>query len=234
MEKIKLNFTSYRYPNSPITETYRAIRTNVTFASISKPLKKILITSSLPGEGKTTVTMNLATVLAQAGNKVIYVNCNLRNPSVAQHLGGGNTGLTNLLTSGGDYKTYIRSVEGLTLDCLASGPLPSNPSELLISKNFSNLLSQLAQDYDYVLLDMPPVMPFTDAVAISHLVDGVILVVESELVSPQVAKEVKNRLEQAGANIIGCVLNQVKIERNKHSHSYYYSGDLEERPNRRL
>lgn len=231
MEKVKFDFTAYNNPKSPISEAYRTIRTNISFSTVDKPVRKILITSSLPNEGKTTVAINLAIILAQAGYRVILVGCDLRNPTIAHHLGGVKTGLTNVLSSDGDYKDYIRHIEGLSLDCLTSGPIPPNPSELLISQKFADLLTQLAQDYDYVLMDTPPLIPVTDAAAISRLADGVILVVESEGVSPQVAKLSKFRLEQAGANIIGCVLNQVKVEHRKgygygknygYGYGYYY------------
>lgn len=216
MEKVKFDFTAYNNPKSPISEAYRTVRTNISFATVDKSIKKILITSAISHEGKTTVSINLAIVLAQAGHRVILVGCDLRNPSIAHHLGVSNQrGLTTLLTTGGNYKDYVKSVEGLPLDCLTSGLVPPNPSELLISQKFANLVRQLEQDYDYVLLDTPPVMPVTDAAAISHLVDGVIFVVKSEGVAPQIAKTALFRLQQADAKILGCVLNQVKIEHKK-------------------
>ena len=233
----KINLTAYNNPKSPISEAYRAIRTNIQFAGVDKPLKTIIVTSATPHEGKSTVIASLAIVLAQAGKKVLLIDCDFRNPTIHKLFGLTNTGMTNFVATGEALEKIKQTVEQENLTIITAGPVPPNPSEILTSQKMSNLLDQLKQEYDYILLDTPPILPVTDAAALSHKTDGVLLVVASDEISPNEAKLAKNRLELAGANIIGCVLNKVDVAPHGYGYGkyggygygnygyYYYYGD---------
>lgn len=221
MEDTKLDLTAYANPKSPIAEAYRTLRTNLSFASVDKKIKAILITSSLPNEGKSTVVCNFAHVMAQSGMKVLVVDCDMRNPSIHKLMGIKNQGLSNILSGQGSVKDYIQNVPETTVDFLAGGPVPPNPSELLVSKSFLDFLQEMTAEYDYVMLDTPPVLPVTDAAALATRVDACIFVVESGRHAPKVVVDAKKRLEVAGAFILGVVLNKFKVEHNK-SYGYGY------------
>ena len=219
----QVNLIANTDAKSPVSEAYRTIRTNIEFSKISgKALKVILMTSALPSEGKSTTIGNLAVVMAQAGKKVVLVDCDFRKPTVHKRFKVENKGISNCVASGLSLEevTVATEVEGMYV--IPSGPIAPNPSELLASERMGELVSELAANYDYVLLDAPPIIPVTDAAVLSRKVDGVILLLASGEVSPQIAKEAKTRLEQAGAHILGVVLNKVDIGGNNNKYSYYY------------
>ena len=173
----KINLTAYTDPKSPVSEAYRTIRTNLQFAGVDKPLKTILLTSATPNEGKSTVIASLAIVMAQAGHKVVLLDCDFRNPTQHKMFGLPNKGLSNCVATDGDYHEILQHIDQENLDILTSGPVAPNPSEILMSHKMSTLLERLKEEYDYVLIDKPPVMLVTDAAAISSKVDGIIMVV---------------------------------------------------------
>ena len=150
-----------RDAKSPVAEAYRTIRTNIQFSNVGQELKTIIVTSATPNEGKSTTISNLAVVMAQAGHKVLLMDCDMRNPT------------------------------------------------------------QLKPDYDYILIDTPPIMPVTDAAVLSGKVDGLVMLVSSGEVTPAAAKEAKQRLLQAGAHILGVILNKVELA-HTHGYGYYY------------
>ena len=227
----KINLTAYKDPKSPISEAYRTIRINIQFAGVDKPLKTIIVTSATLNEGKSTVIASLGIVLAQAGKKVLLMDCDFRNPTQHKMFGLPNRGTTNYVATGEDIKNMLQQVEQENLTVLASGPVPPNPSEILTSQKMASLLEKMKAEYDYVLLDTPPILPVTDAAALSHRADGVILVVASNGIGPSEAKLAKTRLELAGANIIGCVLNKVEVAHHRYgsygygNYGYYYYYD---------
>ena len=225
----KINLTAYNDPKSPISEAYRTIRTNLQFAGVDTPLKTILFTSATPDEGKSTVIASLAIVMAQAGHKVVLLDCDFRNPTQHKMFGLPNKGLSNCVATDGDYHEILQHIDQENLDILTSGPVAPNPSEILMSA----LLERLKEEYDYVLIDTPPVMLVTDAAAISSKVDGIIMVVASKANPPSTVKMAKERLEQAGARILGCVLNKVEVAPRKYGNSYgygyYYGGQGEKK-----
>jgi protein-tyrosine kinase len=210
-------------PQSPISEQYRAIRTNLQFASIDKQLRTILITSANPSEGKSTTIANLAIVLAQQGNRVLLVDADLRKPSVHYTFRCQNTmGLTSVLTKQVTLDEAITSSEVENLTILTSGPIPPNPSELLGSKAMELLLKSADVAYDFILLDTPPVLAVTDAQLVANLCDGVILVISSGKTEVEQGVMATEILKRSKAKILGAVLNQKDI---KQSQYYYYYGE---------
>lgn len=209
-------------PKSPISEQYRAIRTNIQFASIDKDLKTLMITSSGPGEGKSTTVANLAVVMAQQGKRVLLIDGDLRKPTVHYTFKVSNIyGVTNVLTRQTKLHNAIVSTKIPDVDVLPSGPIPPNPSELIDSKSMDFLIEEASALYDYVLFDTPPIMAVTDAQLLSHRVDGVILVVSSGKTQIEGAVKAKELLNHANAKILGTVLNAKEIRNENY---YYYYG----------
>lgn len=208
---------------SPVSEAYRAIRTNLQFAGAGKPLKLISCTSATPSEGKSTTISNLAIVMAQDGKHVLLMDCDMRKPVQHKSFELPNKGLSNCIAIGTELHDVIQKDVIQNLDILTSGPVPPNPSELLGSEKMEEILETVREEYDYVLLDMPPVLPVTDAAVMASSVDGVILIISAGEVSPEEAKRAKTQLEQGGANILGVILNKVPSQNGYgYNHYYYY------------
>ncbi|MBQ9283823.1 MAG: CpsD/CapB family tyrosine-protein kinase, partial [Acidaminococcaceae bacterium] len=210
-EPIKqIDLTAFKDAKSPVTEAYRTIRTNLSFSGVDKEMKIVEVTSAVPNEGKSTVMASLAIVMAQAGKKVLLVDCDFRNPTQHKLFGLPNKGVSNCIAIGGDFHEIIQHIGQENIDILTSGPVAPNPSEILMSNRMQAFLDTAREEYDYVLIDTPPIMPVTDAAVLSSKTDGVMLVVASGQDKPELVQMAKTRLEQAGANIIGCILNKVK------------------------
>lgn len=201
-------------PTSPVSEAYRTLRTNILFASLDNPLNTLLITSTDPGEGKSTTLANLAVVMAQAGNRVMVVDCDLRRPSLHRIFGVKNTaGLTTMMVEGQAMsQPPIQDTGVPNLSIITSGPLPPNPSELLGSRRMAEVLAQLKSQADVILLDSPPIIAVADAAILASKVDGVILVVQAYKTKRDFARKAKAILEKANANLLGVVLNNVKMD----------------------
>lgn len=212
---------------SPISEAYRAVRTNLQFAGADKQLKCISFTSSTPSEGKSITISNIALAMAQDGKKVLLIDADMRKPVQHRIFGLFNKGLSNCIAMNMPLDEAIQPSDHPNLDILASGPVPPNPSELLGSQKMDELLRQVKHIYDYVLVDMPPVLAVTDAAVLSQKVDGIVFVIKSGKISPDEAKLAKTRLEQAGANILGAVLNAVPQRHSGYGYGYYYYYDEE-------
>ena len=206
---------------SPITEAYRMIRTSIQFSNEGKTLKTIVFTSAGANEGKSTVIANLAVVMAQAGHKVVLLDCDLRNPSLHNVFNLQNKGLSNCVMAGENTADVVQSSDVEDLDVLTSGPIACYPSELLGSKRMQDVLNELSEKYDYVLIDTPPVLAFTDAAVIAGKTDAVVLLMEYGKVKPALAKEAKQVLEHTRSNIIGVILNKVEVENTPESLGYY-------------
>ena len=191
----------------------------IKFFSSSRKLRTLLCTSSDAGEGKTSTVANLAVVMAQSGQKVLIIDCDMRNPSQHKLFSLHNTGLSNCLASGEPVDGFIQGTEIEDVDVITAGPVPPNPSEMLGSETMASLLKTAGEKYDYVLLDAPPVLPVTDAVVMAPMTDGIILVIGAGMVSPNEAKEVKERLQQSGTPILGVVMNKVE---NSRAYAYNY------------
>jgi capsular exopolysaccharide synthesis family protein len=204
-------------PRSAAAEAYRTLRTNLQFSSVERPVKRLLLTSSGPDEGKSTTVANLAVVMAQAELRVVAVDCDLRRPSLHEVFGlSNNEGLSSLFLTrpsvGGAapaIQPLLRQTAVAGLSVLTSGPLPPNPAELLGSARMDAILDALDQHADAVLLDSPPVVAVTDAAVLSAKVDGVLLVVGAGIVKRDLARKAKALLETVHANVLGIVVNNV-------------------------
>ncbi|MBN1146285.1 MAG: polysaccharide biosynthesis tyrosine autokinase [Anaerolineales bacterium] len=206
-------------PLMPMAEAFRTLRTNLDFAAVNRPLKTLLITSCTPSEGKTTLAVNLAAVMAQGGRKVILVDADLRRPSIHRFLGIANRkGLSDAFRNHTEISSVVTSWGDPAIAVISSGALPPNPAELLASDKMGTILSELSTKTDIVILDSPPAI-VADPIALSAKVDGVLLVIEpgkTKIGSAQVLMEQMNR---ANARVVGVVLNSMSRRRS----GYYYS-----------
>jgi len=207
---------------SPLAEAYRHLRTSVLLSTAGRAPKSLLVTSSLPGEGKTTTAVNTAISLAQTGASVVIIDADMRRPRLQSIFDmRGQEGLSSILssaTSEGDMLGLVRHDEESGLNVLTSGPIPPNPAELLGSDQMRRLMKVLQANYTHVVVDSPPVSSFTDGVLISSMVDGVLLVVHGGKSSRHIVRRSKQLLSDVGAKIFGVVLNNVNLQ----SHDYYY------------
>ncbi|MCM3652942.1 CpsD/CapB family tyrosine-protein kinase [Metabacillus litoralis] len=210
-------------PKSPIAEQFRTVRTNIQFTSVDEELQTMIVTSSGPAEGKSTVTANLAVVFAQQGKRVLLIDADLRKPTAHYTFRTENhVGLSNVLTRQATLEEAVKPTDQDNLWVMTSGPIPPNPSELLGSRGMNALLELAKNEYDVIILDSPPVLVVTDAQVLANLADGVVLVVSSGKTEIESAKKAKELLESAKAKILGVVLNNKKIEDSQYY--YYYGG----------
>lgn len=211
---------------SPEAEAFKVLRSNLHFLTIDREVKSLLVTSTAPDEGKSTISANLALTLAQTGKKVLLMDCDLRMPTLHKIFKAPNfRGLTNLLADMTTMEEAIQEIEGTGVHFLSAGPIPPNPAELLASEKMSDLIMTLRASYDYILVDAPPILAVTDAVLISPKVDGVILVSAVNKTRVDRAKEARDQLLRANARILGVVLNGVERSRDDQYYYYYYGED---------
>jgi capsular exopolysaccharide synthesis family protein len=214
-------------PKAVSSEAFRTLRTNLQFASPDAKLETILITSSVPAEGKSTVCSNLAVSIVQTGKDVILVDCDLRKPTVHKAFGLNNAvGLTSVLTGQVAVEDALQKTHCEGLSVLTAGPLPPNPTELLQSNVMQEVLKKLKLMGDQVLLDAPPVLPVADSMILSTYVDGVVLVIASRQVPREIALRAKELLQNTNARLLGVVLNQVRYSSD--GDQYYYNYYTEE------
>lgn len=210
-------------PQSPRAESFRQLRTNLQFAHVSHDSKTVLMTSTLPGEGKSTTATNLAIALAQSGQTVALVDADLRRPMIAEYLGlERNAGLTTALLGKAHIDDLLQPWGSDNLYVLASGQVPPNPSELLGSEKMKQLITQLEHAFDAVIIDAPPLLPVTDAAVLAQQVGGVVLVVGAQKVrTPDLEKSLAS-LEMVNADILGVVLNRLPSKGpDAYAYSYY-------------
>ena len=209
-------------PKSPPVEAFRALRTNLNFVTARKK-KVVLITSTLPDEGKSTISVNLALVLAQAGSKVLLVGCDMRRPSLGEAFRiSGGPGLSDHLT-GEKVRFLHANVEGC-LDFVSAGTIPPNPAELLESENMTRFLTKAREKYDYVLLDAPPVLPVTDAQILAQKSDLVLLVIEPCRIPVKALQQVRETLNAVKAPLGGIALNDKSGKGFRYHNEYNYYG----------
>lgn len=187
-----------------------------------------MTSSAVPSEGKTSTATNIAVVSAQAGKRVLIIDGDMRKPQVHQRFSVSNlNGLSNLLIKERTIEECVVQHDTAGLFLLPSGPIPPNPSEMLGSKSFSELIQQLREEFDLIILDTPPVLTVTDGLVATKVVDGVVFVLDSSKTNRALVKKSIVALEQVGANILGIVLNRVKL--NRRESAYYYNYYAEDR-----
>ena len=211
---------------SSLAEAYRQVRTSILLSTAGHAPKSLLVTSSLPSEGKTTTATNTAISLAQTGARVLIIDADMRRPRVHSVFGiKNNVGLSSILSSElteNDVLDAIQLDPKTRLNVMASGPIPPNPAELIGSDQMTKLLKLLQRHFDHVVVDSPPITSFTDGVLIASMVDGVILVVHSGRSSKQVVRKARQLVQDVGAKIFGVVLNNADL-RSQENYYYYQS-----------
>lgn len=218
----------YADSRSSLAEAYRQLRTSILLSTAGHAPKSLLITSSLPAEGKTTTATNTAISLAQTGAKVLIIDADMRRPRLHSVFSIENgEGLSTLLSSDlneAHIRKTIKQDPGTKLHLLTSGPIPPNPAELIGSQQMADLMTLLQKDFTHVVVDSPPIASFTDGVLIASMVDGVILVVHSGKSSRQVVRRARQLLNDIGAKVFGVVLNNVNLnsQENYYYQSYYH------------
>ncbi len=211
--------------NRALREAFQTLRTALMLAARGEGCQILLVTSSVPSEGKTTASFNLAKVLAAGGSRVLLIDGDLRKPKLHRMMNVKNTrGLTSLVLGEGELKDVIHGLPGSpSLDMVTSGPLPSNPPELFGKKSFKDLLDLARENYDWVVIDSPPTASVTDPVVAAQLVDMVLAVVKYGGPRRQVVANAMRTLRRGGVRIAGVLLNNVDIQRDHYYSTYYYS-----------
>lgn len=212
-----------------IEEAYKTIRTNIMFSVIKKGCKIIVVSSSTPNEGKTTTTVNLAVTIAQADQRVLLIDGDLRKPKVHQYFSLNNApGLTNYLGASisgkrkADLFSVIHPTEYENLSVLCSGSIPPNPAELLGSELMSEFLQDISQDYDYIIIDTPPINVVSDSLPVIRESDGVVLVVRQNKTTHPELQRTLSALEFIDAKVLGFVVNFAESKASKYSSKYGY------------
>jgi len=221
--KNKRQIITLTNPRSPISESYRALRTNIEFSSIDEKLQVLMVSSAGPGEGKSTTITNLAVTFAQSEKKVVLIDADLRKPTAHHTFSISNRyGLSSIISQQCSLEEGIQITDIPNLDVITSGAIPPNPAEMMGSKRMTATIEQLRQMYDIVLIDTPPLLAVTDAQIVSTKSDGVILVVDQGKVKRDIASKAVKNLESVNARILGVVLNNVKRKANEEAYYYYY------------
>lgn len=213
--------------NFGTAEAYKSIRANLNFAIPNKKCRKILFTSAMAGEGKTTTSVNTAITIAQTGAKTVIVDCDLRKARVHRMFSQANKeGVSNVLSGMNELKDVIRETNKKDLNFISAGTIPPNPSELVASTAMEKLLADLEEMFEYIVIDCPPVNVVSDALPIAKLVDGVVLVIKHKVSTYPALNDTIRSLKFAGANIVGAVMNGVDVEdvysKSKYKYKYRY------------
>lgn len=221
-----------RDPKSPVSETFRTLRTNIQFMNTNNKLKTLLITSTLPGEGKSWVASNLAITFAQAGKKVVLIDADMRKgrqytifevsprPGLSNYLSGIDSNSEE--NSMDEIIDYIQETEVKNLYVISAGNIPPNPSELLITPKMVNLLDKLKQVSDIVIIDGTPCELVTDSVILSRLVDSTVIVTAHKQTKKDALQKIVTNIQNVGGKIAGIVLNKIPVSAKKYEQSYYY------------
>jgi non-specific protein-tyrosine kinase len=213
-------------PRAPVAEAFRALRTNIQFASVDRSLHSLLVTSPSPADGKSTVVANLGVVMAQGGRSCVLVDSDLRRPRIHKLLRLSNRrGISELFVQSQIHLDgSLQKTEIPNLFVLTSGSLPPNPSELLGSEKMLEIIHQIEGQSDLLIVDSPPVLAVTDASVLAPRMDGVLLVVKPGVTKFMAVKQAVEQLRRVGANLIGIVLNEVEFKRSRYYYkSYYYT-----------
>lgn len=210
-------------PLSGLAEAARSVRTNLMFTSPDHPLRKLLVTSAAPAEGKTTVACSLAIAFAQSGQRVCIVDCDLRRPRLHRIFDrAGDFGVTNVIVGDAKIVDVAKPTIIDNLWCIPSGPIPPNPADLLHSERFRNFVRELGEQFDRVILDSPPIVAVTDAAIVSTAVDGTVFVIRAFATTTSLAKQGLRALSDVDAPLAGAVLNAVDLAKHEYGYGYYY------------
>lgn len=214
-------------PRSPVSETYRTLRTNIEFAAIDSAMQVIMVSSAGPGEGKSTTIANLAVAFSQSDRKVVLIDADMRKPTAHKTFQISNRyGLSSAISQQSTLQEVTQSTDVPNLDVITAGPIPPNPAEMLGSKRMTAMLEELRARYDIILVDTPPLLAVTDAQIVATKSDGAVLVVDQGRVKRQFAQKAIQNLQNVNARILGVVLNNVKRRSNEEAYYYYYSADV--------
>ena len=218
-------------PKSPISEVFRTLRTNIQFMNTKGKLKSILITSTLPGEGKSWVSSNLAVTFAQAGKKVVLIDADMRKGRVYSIFGvSPRPGLSNYLSgvdwnngdASEDLADYIQETEVDNLYVIPAGNVPPNPSELLVSDRMQDLMAKINDLCDIIIFDGTPSQLVTDALILARIVDSTVIVTASKQTKKEDLKRVIRNINNVGGKIAGVIVNKIEVDAKKYEQSYYY------------
>ena len=213
-------------PKSFVSEQFRVARTNINFSMPDGELKTLLITSSMPGEGKSTTSANLAYLFAQEGKRVILIDGDMRKPTVHYTFQLTNTiGLSNVLTKKVSVMEAVNETDLENLQIITSGPIPPNPAELLTASSMDVMITTLKETYDLIIFDAPPVLSVTDSQILANKSDGTVLVISAGDTDKVSALKAKELLLASKAKIIGTVLNNFKLEKDHYYYQYYGTGE---------
>lgn len=224
----------FREGHSMAAEAFRRLRTNMQFLNVDNPPRVFVLTSSVAAEGKSETAINLSLALAEAGNRVLLVEADLRRPLVVAYMSmPDKVGLTNVLSGQASFEDVVQETRHEGVDLLACGPLPPNPSELLASATATRLIDDLRGRYDYVIIDSPPLLPVTDGALLARITDGALLVVRSHRTTTDQVSQAVDNLQKADATLLGVVTvasKSAKKGSSEYYNSYYYtSTNSEER-----
>ncbi len=211
----------YLPPRAAVWEAYRSLRTSILLSHSEKPPRRILVTSGLPGEGKTTTAVNTAIVLAQTGARTLLIDLDMRKPEVGRKFGlNGGQGMSIFLSGNSDLSSQIVETPYSDLYVIPAGPIPPNPAELVGSQRWEKALGLLSDYFDYIVIDSPPVLSVADPIILSTQVDGVLLVVLAGKTAREAVRKARSALQNVGACVLGAMINNVDL--NDSNYSYYY------------
>jgi capsular exopolysaccharide synthesis family protein len=213
MSKAESSLVTIAEPSSPVSEAFRALRTNIQFAAVGRELHTLLVTSAEPGAGKSSTVANLAVTMAQADQRVILVDCDLRKPALHTLFGlESERGLvTMMLEEEGLEEPYLQETGVPGLSLLAAGPQPPRPSDVLSSKRMERIIEMLRERADILLFDAPPILSVTDASILATKVDGVLLVTKAGYTKREQVEDAKAQLTKVNAHIVGAVLANADV-----------------------
>ena len=219
---MKLTFEKLKKLDFVSNEAYKTLRTNITFCG--EDVRVIAVTSSTPNEGKTNVTFNLARAFAEDNKRILFIDADIRKSVLEARLGAYQEvkGLSHYLTGKAELKDIVYGTNIDHMDFIGTGPVAPNPSELLGNQKFQRLLEWARSEYQYVMIDCPPIGSVIDAAVVARQCDGAVYVIESEATSWRLAQRGKEQLEKTGCKILGAVLNKVEMSGKRYGYGKYY------------
>lgn len=215
---------TFTAPKSSFAEGIRTLRTNLMFMAPDNPPRLLLVTSPGPGEGKTMTSVNMAIAMAQSGQKTLIIDADMRRPRLHKALGVENReqGLSSIILGNQEFDQVVQATRVENLSMLSCGQIPPNPSELLHSERFAKLVEEVSQKYDRVIFDSPPLGAVSDALVLSHSVDGVLLILSFGNTQKEMLRRSVDQLASIGAPLMGFVLNEIRADASGYAYQYYY------------